>query len=225
MRESRTANPRGIARAGSPNSFVPDLDAWEPWRPEDVVAALGPTDVPWAVAGGWAIDLHLDTETRPHADIEIVVSRDNMKLVTACVGELDWFAVGDGRAWPLAAAPPELHQTWGRDRSGRWRLDVLLEPWDGEDWVFRRDPRIRRPLAEVIAFSCSAIPYLAPEIVLLFKSKTPREKDELDFARTLPTLSRESIQWLRDALELVHPKHDWSARLSSALETRHSSDG
>ncbi len=104
----------------------------------------------------------------------------------------------------------------GCDRSReRWRLDVFREPWDGEDWVFRRDRRIRRPLAEAIEFSQDAIPYLAPEIVLLFKAKAPKEKDEADLALTLPTLTVERIEWLRNALEIVSPKHDWTARLGS----------
>ena len=170
-------------------------------------------DVPWAVAGGWAIDLHVQAETRPHDDIEIVVSRDHIEIVAACLGELDWFGVGGGRV-AMAAAPEELHQTWGRDRyKQRRRIDALREPWRGEDWVFRRDPRIRRPLTEAIEFSPEAIPYLAPEIVLLFKAKAPTEKDEADLALTLPTLTRNQFDWLRNALEIVHPSHDWTARL------------
>jgi hypothetical protein len=199
-------------------SFTPDLVAWEPWRPDGVAAALASMRVPWAVAGGWAIDLHVQAETRPHDDIEIAVCRDHMKVVAACLSELDWFGVGDGRAWPLADAPEELHQTWGRDRyRHRWRLDVFREPWDGQDWVFRRDPRVRRPLAEAIAFSPETIPYLAPEIVLLFKAKAPTEKDEADLAVALPILTRHQIEWLRNALEIVHPKHHWTARLGTIL--------
>jgi hypothetical protein len=201
-------------------SFIPDLGAWEPWRPDEVGAALGSMQVPWAVAGGWAIDLHAQAETRPHDDIEIVVSREHMEIVAACLGELEWFGVGGGRAWPLAAAPEGLHQTWGRDRyQQRWRIDVFREPWEGEDWVFRRDPRIRRPLAEAIEFSAGAIPYLAPEIVLLFKAKAPTEKDEADLALTLPMLTRKEIEWLRNALEIVHPSHDWTTELAAELGT------
>jgi hypothetical protein len=156
---------------------VPDLEAWEPWRPETVTAALGSLGLPWAVAGGWAIDLHLEAETRPHADIEIAVSRDCIEDVTSCLNELEWFGVGDGLAWPLADAPEGLHQTWGRDRSSHhWRLDVLREPWDGEHWVFRRDRRVRRPVVEAIEFSSDGIPYLAPEIVLLFKASRRRRR-------------------------------------------------
>ncbi len=34
-------------------------------------------------------------------------------------------------------------------------------------------------------------PYLAPEIQLFYKAKGLRPKDELDFARTLPTLDQQ----------------------------------
>jgi hypothetical protein len=117
----------------------------------------------------------------------------------------------------LGDAREGLHQTWGRDRSRRWRVDVLREPWDGGDWVFRRDPRIRRPLAEAIEFSPDGIPYLVPEIVLLFKAKSPKKKDEADLALTLPTLTLKRIAWLRNALQMVHPKHEWIGRLNTAL--------
>jgi hypothetical protein len=144
-------------------SFVPDLDAWEPWRPEEVAARLESMRAPWAIAGGWAIDLYLGEQTRAHKDIEIAIDRDQAATVWACLDDLDWFAIGRGRAWPLADAPPQLHQTWGRDRAlRRWRLDVLREPWDGGDWVFRRDSRIRRPLAQAIDRNSDAVPFLAP---------------------------------------------------------------
>jgi hypothetical protein len=61
------------------------------------------------------------------------------------------------------------------------------------------------------------IPYLAPEIVLLFKAKAPTEKDEADLAVTLPMLTRHQIEWLQKALEIVHPKQQWTAQLGTIL--------
>ena len=56
----------------------------------------------------------------------------------------------------------------------------------------------------------TGIPYLAPEIVLLFKAKhADRDKDAADFARALPLLDDQRRQWLADALRVVHPGHDW----------------
>ncbi len=196
-------------------SFAPDLDAWDPWRPDQVAAALAGIPVSWAVAGGWAIDLYLGKTTRPHADIEIAVARSDLEAVVAWLSDLEWFAVGDGRAWPLADAPEELHQAWGRDGAGRWRLDVFREGWDAGEWIFRRDSRIRQPLADAVELSRDGIPYLAPELVLLFKAKAARARDEADFALTLPTLTPDRVRWLREALGIVHPGHHWIRRLTS----------
>ena len=107
---------------------------------------------------------------------------------------------------PIDDASDELHQTWGLDRSaGCWRLDVFREPWEGDTWVCRRDPALRRPVAEAIEHTRDGIPYLAPELVLLFKAKHAREKDQADLARALPLLEPARRQWLGDALRLVHP--------------------
>ena len=47
----------------------PDVDAWLPFHPSEAAAVLAGTDVPWAVAGGWAIDLHLGQQTRLHEEM------------------------------------------------------------------------------------------------------------------------------------------------------------
>ena len=80
-------------------SLVPDLEAWEAWRPEELAATLEPAPVPWAVAGGWAIDLHLGRETRRHDDLEIVVARSTAEQLLARLPDLEFFAVHPGHAW------------------------------------------------------------------------------------------------------------------------------
>jgi hypothetical protein len=128
---------------------------------------------------------------------------------------LELVVVGDGLARPpTEAALAAHHQTWARDEAGWWRVDVMREPSDGDDWVFRRDPRIRLPTVNVIARTAAGIPYAQPEIVLLFKAKAVRQKDEDDFARVLPALDTRRRGWLRQALELVQPEHRWLAALT-----------
>ena len=71
-------------------------------------------------------------------------------------------------------------------------------------------PAPGRVLADVIEYTSDGIPYLALEIVLLFKAKhSARDKDAADLARTLPELAPERRRWLADALRLVHPGHEW----------------
>jgi hypothetical protein len=77
---------------------------------------------------------------------------------------------------------------------------------------------MREKLVEAIEFRADAVPYLAPEIVLLFKAKSPQGKAKVDLATTLPTLSPEQIGWLRQALGIVHPNHNWMALLDPPCE-------
>lgn len=55
----------------------PRIDAWRPWTPEQTSSHLAGVGVPWCVVGGWAIDLWLGVQTRPHEDTEIAVSRED----------------------------------------------------------------------------------------------------------------------------------------------------
>ncbi|MGB3328272.1 MAG: hypothetical protein WBA46_04905 [Thermomicrobiales bacterium] len=197
--------------------FVPDLAAWDAWRPEEVARRLAGVEVPWCVAGGWAIDLFLGGQRREHGDLEIAVPADRFDPVAMALPDLDFFVVGDGLAWDLAAHPAmrtRQFQTWGRDREARrWRLDVMREPHAGDVWIARRDPRIRMPYTELILRTADGIPYVRPEVALLFKAKADLAKNEDDFAAALPHLSAASRAWLREAIALVHPGHRWLAVL------------
>jgi hypothetical protein len=44
-------------------------------------AAMTRVGVPWAFAGGWAIDLWFGEQTRPHHDVEVVVHRRDQEAV------------------------------------------------------------------------------------------------------------------------------------------------
>jgi hypothetical protein len=80
----------------------------------------------------------------------------------------------------------------------------------GDRWVYRRDHRITRPLTELTRRSAQGIPYLAPDVQLLFKARTnPRPKDEHDYAVALPLLDAASRQWLTAALGICAPEHPW----------------
>jgi hypothetical protein len=65
--------------------------------------------------------------------------------------------------------------------------------------------------------SAGGIPYLAPELVLLFKSRNTsnheRAKDQIDFENTLPQLDSERRAWLRWALVATAPEHSWLQQL------------
>ena len=191
----------------------PDIEAWYPWHPRDFAARMERAGVPWFVAGGWAIDLFLDMSTRDHEDLEIAVASSLFETLLPRFPEFDfWVPQGERKLARMSteSLAGESHQTWAYERAARvWRFDVFREPHDGDTWICRRDTSIRRPYPEVFEVSADGIPYLRPEICLLFKAKAVRDKDRADFEAALPRMSPAQRAWLHTALERVHPDHDW----------------
>ncbi|MFJ9109195.1 nucleotidyltransferase domain-containing protein [Streptomyces sp. NPDC102283] len=182
------------------------------WTPVEVAQRLTGVRVPWCVAAGWALDLFRGGRTRVHGDIEIAIPEAGFPEVRRRFPGYVFDAAGSGRIWEDAR--PEtlaaVHQTWLRDpATGNYLLDVFREPHDGDTWICRRDERIRLPYSEIIHHTQDGIPYLAPELVLLFKAKHVRPKDQRDFDATVPHLTRTQRTTLAELLARVHPGHAW----------------
>ena len=195
----------------------PDIEAWDAWHPRVAAQRLADVRFPWYVAAGWALDLFRGARSREHGDLEIAVPEALFETVPQRLPELDFYVPqGAGRLAPMTEENlhDDSHQTWGYDRAaGAWRIDVFREPHDGETWICRRDESIRRPYADIIARTADGIPYLCPEVVLLFKAKGTRPKDQADFENALPRLTDAQRMWLVHALQTLHPGHAWLARL------------
>lgn len=191
-----------------------DAAPWDAWSPEETARRLEEVRAPWAVAAGWALELFVGEAWRAHEDLELAVPAARFgELRPALAGLELWAPVGEGRLRPLAEAPPS-HQTWALDPAApAWRLDVFREPSDGDTWICRRDASIRIPYEQLVERNSDGIPFVRPEVVLLFKAKARRVKDEEDFAVVAPRLGLERRGWLGAALERVHPGHDWLGRL------------
>jgi hypothetical protein len=231
---------RRLQGAHVPRDDVPpggtelDLDAlswaaWSPWELAPRLAAAGAdaAGLRWGVAGGWAIDLFLGArgvreQTREHGDLEVAVPSSHFSRLRAALPELAFTVVGSDEtgggsySWPVESPAFDVHyQTWGREPStGQYRVDVFREPHDGDTWICRRDESIRRPYSAVYARTSDGIPYVVPEIVVLFKAKHGLPKDEADFAAVLPRLADGQRAWLHDALAVAHPGHVWLEQLA-----------
>lgn len=199
---------------------APHLDRWEPATPNEVRDRLAMVDSPWWIAGGYAIEFAVGTPFRGHADIDVMLLRRDQLAAQQALPGWEWWAAdppGELRPWTVGEIlPPDVHDIWCRPSADApWRVQFMLDEADGEDWVSRRDPRIRRPIADIGLVNADGIPYLAPEIQLLYKAKGSRPKDERDFAAMLPRLDAAQRQWLREATALAYGEHPWLDRLAA----------
>ena len=198
---------------------------WEPASPAEVAQIFSGSQVDWWIAGGHAIELAAGQPVREHTDIDVLLLRPDQLAVQHVLAGWQWHAAdppGTLRPWqPGEQLPVGVHDIWCRPGPDQpWRIQVMLDERCEDDWVSRRDERIRLPLASIGSVTTDGIPYLRPEIQLFYKANGRRPKDEFDFEVTLPTLSPAQRQWLDDALTLAYGRdHPWSARLHDTRQS------
>lgn len=194
----------------TPDSFEPATRA---------AAYFARYSLPWYVAGGWAVDLFLGRQTRPHQDIEVAVLRRDQRLLRNVFEGWTWSRVVPASQGSVRTRWGEqewlelpIHELRAREPKGEL-VEVLLQESDAKAWRFRREPTVSMPLPDLGLRSKLGIPILRPEVVLLYKAKSRRPKDEEDFTALLPTLGDAQATWLGEALDRCHPRHPWRTRL------------
>lgn len=117
-------------------------------------------------------------------------------------------AAGVLTPWDGGELHADLHQNnlWCRSSpDGPWQLDITIGEGDSRDWIYRRDPSSRLPWDDAVLRTADGLPYLAPDLQLLFKSKDPRPKDELDAHEMIRHLESERRNRLGVLLPVDHP--------------------
>jgi len=95
-------------------------------------------------------------------------------------------------------------------------IEIGLDTRENGEYIARDNPRIALPMDKAIMFR-DGIPYLAPEVTLLYKtSKASMEsayakpRTEADFKAVMPLLSAEQKDWLMDAVNTAYPDgYEW----------------
>lgn len=190
------------------------------YTPDKVSTLFNNYPEQWWIAGGWAIDLFLGKTTREHEDVDVAILReDELKWRSHLKNWELWPGLGNNKLenMPIVLTdelPPNREVLWCRPSAkSAWAFELLLNKTHDDEWLFKRDDRICKPISQIGLVTESGIPYLKPEIVLLYKAKSDREKDSQDFKEVLPNLSQESRDWLTSSLQLVHPDHLWISQL------------
>ena len=194
-------------------------DPWRPMVPGEGTQFLVSLTVPWWIAGGWALDLFAETQTRAHKDLDVGVLRTDAVRVASALEDWEVFEARRGTLTHLQSGREpraDVNSLWCRPAGAKeWVMELMLNDAEDNFWVYRRDRRIRSPLQVAIRHSREGIPYLAPEIQLLFKSHATRPQDLADFESMLPRLDRAARAWLRGAIAKADHLHPWLHAIDS----------
>jgi hypothetical protein len=204
-----------------------DYNNWVPLTVDEVNELFYNLPVHWCFAGGWALDLHLGKQTRKHADIDVLILREEQLTVYRHLSQ-DWLLYkaenGKLEIWKDEEFLASTGDVWVcKDDASPWAFQLMLVETKQEDWIYRREPSIRRALQDINLKSPKGIPYLRPEIQLLYKggSKEIRSKDHHDFHTILPSLQQQEIGWLMSALQKQFPEgHAWLDILQRKKDSR-----
>jgi hypothetical protein len=200
--------------------FLALYGAWDPLSPAELARELAGFGRQWWVVGGWAIEAATGFQ-REHEDTDIsILACDVPALVAHLSGRWHvWNNVG-GVLHPLGDKCTDVEeprsQLWLRaNAASPWVVDIPLTPDHDGLWTNKRLPEYAHvaPVEDVTWVAADGIRYLNPEIVLLYKARLGRPKDDPDFEATLPVLAGDARLWLRNALKTILPDHPWLPRL------------
>lgn len=196
--------------------------------------------ITWAICGGFAIDLFLGKETRAHGDIDICVFEKERETISKYMLQNDWQVYefrGNGK---VRLQNEDLSSEPGRNlmctkdtcelvkfypceednllwyeffHTGLKQLDYLefLFNISMEDaFIFDKSKGIKRELSKAILYH-EGIPYLAPEIVLLYKaSNADNAEYQYDFEQAYLHMHEEQKSWFLQGLDTLYPAgHKW----------------
>lgn len=187
---------------------------------EQVTHELAELKAQWFIASGWALDLFLGRVTRVHHDVDVVVARSHQLALQQHLTARGWQLVTPFEKqlmpWPMHMTLELPRHQVHAHRNGEF-IDILLTDLDQGRWHYRRNPAITRS-ADRLSLAYNGLPYLAPELILLFKSQNtsdkPRPQDQIDFEAVRALLDAERRAWLRWALIASDPAHPWITQLT-----------
>lgn len=190
-----------------------ELGIWKPLPIDAVVELFRAAAFRWWISGGKALELHLGHSWRDHEDTDVGVCRADLATVPDLLEGWDLQIASRGKLIFFDRSIPQRHQQhnnlWCRPtESAEWQLDITIDEGDTSNWIYRRDPAIRLPWEDAVLSTTAGVPYLAPELQLLFKSKSVRTKDQTDAEHVIPRLDKIRVLRLSSLLPSSHP---WQA--------------
>ena len=193
-----------------------DFNNWQPLSMEEINQVFSTITAFWCIAGGEALDLHLGKKSRDHHDIDVVIFREQQQDVYQSLSS-EWvlYKAGGGKAvpWEDGEYLESINDVWvSKNANSPWSFQIMLLDSVHDNWIYRRERSIKKLKSSIYLRTSVGIPYLKPEIQLLYKagSSKVREKDFMDFQTVLPFLSTQEKNWLKHSLQKQFPEgHTW----------------
>lgn len=191
---------------------LPEYTQWQTRSVYSIQSLLGKLD--WILAGGIALEQFLGYMYRPHGDIDIIIKREDQSLLKNFISpDRIFVADGQGHLLPYQSDTYYDHpiqDIWILDETQTsWCLQIMLIDVQNCLWIYKRNTQVQLPYRDIF-FEKDRLNIIKPEIQLLYKSKSIRDKDQLDFEKVLPQLTASAKQWLQDSLTICYgDNHPW----------------
>lgn len=207
-------------------------------------------EIDYAICGGGAIDLFIGQKTRPHKDLDVSAYWENREKIVQymlndgwniyepceyqylhkissieeqkCVKSNIWCIKYNNPHYEFVERGKDMFMV-NFDGSEQTKLDFvefLFNNRDRDHFIYERNHSIKREINKAI-MKRDDILYLAPELVLLYKSTASSNLDyQLDFDNTLPNMNENQITWLKNALVYIFPVgHEWPKKIQNQINT------
>ena len=201
---------------------------------------INPLGIDYAICGGYAIDLFIGKKTRSHKDIDVAVyTKDRDKIIKFMLNN-NWSvfepcgtdflhkinAINDQKRiksniWCIKEN--NQHYKFTEKRNGMFSIEFdnfeqnkldyiefLFNKCCNDYFYYSRNNDIKIKLDSCIMKS-NNIPFLAPELVLLYKSTASDETEyTLDFNNSIKKMNINQLMWLKNSLKIMFPNgHIW----------------
>jgi hypothetical protein len=193
-----------------------DFNSWLPISMKEIYQIFSKIPAFWCIAGGEVLDLHFGKKSREHSDIDVVIYREQQQDVYQSLSS-EWLLYKAGRGkvvpWEDGEFLESINDVWvSKNANSPWSFQIMFLDNVHDDWIYRRERSIKKLKSSIYLRTSEGIPYLKPEIQLLYKagSSKVREKDFKDFQTMLPFLSTQEKNWLKHSLHKQFPEgHTW----------------
>ncbi|ULG74562.1 nucleotidyltransferase domain-containing protein [Macrococcus brunensis] len=181
-----------------------DYNNWQPYSVEHLHKIFKEADFPWGIAGGWAIDLYIGSQTRQHNDIDIMILNCDFQKIFAYLCRFTIYTAKDGELsiWDGQRLDDSYSLWVSEDDNSPFRFQIMLIEVNEDKWLYKRNNEIQGNLNSLFIKSVEEIPIISPEIQMLYKldSDCVRPKDLEDFKAIKDHLNVRQKNWLMNYL-------------------------